>query len=453
MQAAIIRFFAVANIAPPLFAHRPHLCPPRQSFMVAERFALQCASWLSAGNGHLQKSAIIVGAGVIGISSAYALTRRGWRVTLVDRASGPAMETSHANGAQLSYCYTDALGSPAILTSLPEILAGKGGVSIRPYGGPQYLFWLTQFARNCTSSKFRQNTLDVLELAKQSRCAMDDLQERHELLFDHRVAGKVQLLYSKNDHRRAKRVSAFKRSVGCEQLILGRNELANLDPALGVLDCAVSGAISTPSEVVADPFLFSRELLQILVRDYGAEAHFGRSVMHLDEAKGRAHVALDDGQDLVADVAIVAAATDSNRLLKLLGHGVAVQPMKGYSFEMPLAKGSPQISVTDSKRRIVFGRLGDRMRVAGIAELGNGSRIIDKQRIDWLINAARECMPQAGDYSQAKSFWTGIRPVTPNSQPVIRRASPTLAINTGHGALGWTLAMGSGERLADILGD
>ena len=372
---------------------------------------------------------------------------------MVDRASGPAMETSHANGAQLSYCYTDALGSPATIAALPQLFAGQGGVSFRLSGRLDYLCWLTRFALNCTAAKFRENTLAVFDLAKQSRRAMDDLCKRHTLCFDHRIAGKVHLLYSRNDHKQAESLRAIKRDAGCEQFILDRKELAQLDPALTSLDEHVTGAISTPSEIVADPFLFSRELLNILISDYPVGVRFGREVSHVDDVNGRAEVALDNGEVLTADVAIVAAATDSNRLLRRHGCAVPVQPMKGYSFEMPLGEASPHISVTDGKRRLVMTRLGDRIRVAGIAELGNGSRSIDPDRVEWLIKSARECLPSAGDYNNAGKFWTGLRPATPNSQPVIRRASKTLAINTGHGALGWTLAMGSGERLADILAE
>lgn len=404
--------------------------------------------------GHdLGRSAIIIGAGVIGLSSAYTLASRGWRVTLVDRATGPAMETSHANGAQLSYCYTDALGSPAILASLPQLLLGKGGVSFRLSARPDYVRWLVSFALNCSAWKFRQNTLDVLDLAAQSRRAMDRLCDRHSLQFDHRVAGKIHLLYSDQDRRQAEALQQLKSTAGCTQHIVERADLASLDSALTGLDSDVIGAISTPSEVVGDPYLFCLELTDILVRDYAFENRFDCEVNAIREAGGEAQVSLANGDVLTADLALVAGANDSNQLLAPLGHRVPVQPMKGYSFEMPLAGGSPDMSVTDGKRRLVFTRLGDRIRVAGIAELGNRSRTIDPERIEWLINAARECLPDAGDYEQASHFWSGLRPATPHSQPIIRRASPTIAINTGHGALGWTLAMGSAERLADLLDD
>ncbi|TRD12119.1 FAD-dependent oxidoreductase [Erythrobacter insulae] len=397
------------------------------------------------------QSAIIIGAGVIGIASAYALARRGWRVTIVDRASGPAMETSYANGAQLSYCYTDALGSPALLASLPSLMAGKGGVSFRLPMDADYASWLVRFALNCTAGKFRQNTIAVLNLAAESRLAMDRLREQHTIKFAHRIAGKIHLLYSSKDRRQAEVMRALKGAAGCQQQILARADLSRLDRALPGLDTAVTGAISTPSEEVGDPLMFSRGLLQILIEKYDVTARFECPVTAITALKNGTVVTLANGDAETADLAVVASAADSNHLLAPLQHSVPLQPMKGYSFEMPLTGGSPRISVTDGKRRLVFTNLGDRMRVAGIAELGNASREIDPERAHWLVNAARECLANGGDYAKAGKFWTGLRPVTPNSQPVIRRASKTLAINTGHGALGWTLAMGSGERLAELV--
>lgn len=399
----------------------------------------------------LQQSAVIIGAGVVGVASAYALAERGWQITLVDQGAGPATGASHSNGAQLSYCFTDALGSPSTFAALPSLLAGKGGVSIGLSARPGYLCWLARFARNCTAGRFRANTLAVLDLATRSRAAMDRLCEMHSLEFSHRVAGKVNLLYSPHDERRAAEIVAFKRDAGCEQELIDRSQLEQLDPALEGLDEAVIGAVSTPSEVVGDPLLFSRSLVDVLTSEYGMATRFDTGVRAIEERADTATITLGNGEQLNADMVVVAGGHSSNALLGPTGNAIGLQPIKGYSFEMPLANGSPQISVTDGKRRLVFTNLGDRMRVAGIAEVGNGSLDIDSARIDWLIASASESLPNAGDFSKAGKFWTGLRPSTPNSQPVIRRASKRIAINTGHGSLGWTLAMGSAEQLASLV--
>lgn len=399
------------------------------------------------------RTAIIIGAGVIGVASAYALSRQGWRVTLVDAADGPAMGASHANGAQLSYCYTDALGSPDTLASLPRLIAGTGGVSIRLSARPDYLFWLAQFARNCTIQRFRANTLAVLRLAGRSRLAMEQLCDRYSLDFGQRQAGKVNLIFSAKERAKAERVMALKRQTSCHQELLDRDDLEHLDPGLKALDAGVIGAVSTPSEVVADPFRFCHALLDVLTKEYALETRFSTAVTSIEDGAGYALAVLDGGEKIEADMAIVACGHGSNLLLKPLGNRVPIQPMKGYSFDMPLTDTSPEISVTDGSRRLVFSNLGDRMRVAGIAELGNASRDVDPAQIEWLIQAARDCLPNGGDYSRADRFWAGLRPATPNSQPIIRRVAKSLAINTGHGSLGWTLAMGSGEMLAELLRD
>ncbi|MDJ0643610.1 MAG: FAD-dependent oxidoreductase [Erythrobacter sp.] len=400
----------------------------------------------------MASSAIVIGAGVIGIGTAYALARRGWQVTLIDEAEKAAMRSSHANGAQLSYCYTDALGSPATFAALPTFVRAREGVSIRPFGGPDYLAWLVQFARNCTAARFRENTLALLRLGLESRDAMDRLCAEHALEFGRRVTGKLLLLHSPEEFDRARRSRDLKQgAVDFEQVMLDRAELPDLDPALGGVAEDVVGAIHTPSEEVGDPFLFCNAMVDLLREDYGVEVRFGSSVSRVEQTSPKARIALDNGERLEADAAVVCAGTGSNRLLAPLGHRIPIQPMKGYSFEMPLANGSPHVSVTDVKRRIVIVNLGDRMRVAGFAALGRGSYAIEPGRIERLCDVAHDCMPNAGDYSKLSRPWAGLRPTTPTSQPVIARPAQGLAINAGHGALGWTLAMGSGERLAALL--
>lgn len=399
----------------------------------------------------MARTAIIVGAGVIGVCSAYALAKRGWSVTLVDRYKRPAMGTSKSNGAQLSYCFTDALGSPSTFAALPRLLAGSGGVSIRPGASPAYLRWLASFARNCTAARFRENTLAVLQLAFESRAAMDALCARHSLEFSHAKADKVQLLYSAVDRKRAEASIALKSRSGCEQTIVERAGFAQIDPALCQVDEAVSAAIFTRAEMVGDARQFCESLLTVLVDEYGVSIRMGRDVESIERNGPATQVKLSDGEVLQADCAVICAGCGSNKLLEPLGLSVPVQPMKGYSFEMPPVSASPRVSVTDAKRRLVITNLGNRLRVAGIAELGNGSTQVEPDRVEALRRAAMSCLPEAGDYSQTTRHWAGLRPTTPRSRPIISQPLEGVAVNTGHGALGWTLAMGSGKRLAALL--
>jgi D-amino-acid dehydrogenase len=419
--------------------------------MAPERPAVQ-EFYSQKGDCKTLRSATVIGAGVIGVCTAYALAKRGWRVTLVDQADAPAAGASHANGAQLSYGYADALGSPATLASFPKFLSKQGGVTMRLTGPLDYMLWLAQFACNCSSKRFQANTKAVLELAVKSRAAMQSLLAEHPMQFRHHAPGKIQLLYSRAEYDRAKASQDLKRAAGFEQSMVERDRLSDLDPALLGVDQNVIAAVSTPSEEVGDPRIFSDALLKILTEEYGVVSRLGESVHSINLSASGSDVILDRGERLVADQVVICAGHACDQLLRPLGHALPVQPMKGYSFEMPLSSGSPIVSVTDASRRLVFTNLGDRIRVAGFAELGNGDPTIEVSRIEQLKCEARACLPEAGCYDEADHYWAGLRPVTPNSRPIVKRLSRGLAVNTGHGSLGWTLAMGSGEHLAQSLG-
>lgn len=398
------------------------------------------------------QSAIVVGAGVVGIASAYALARRGVEVSIVDSDIGPGMGASHANGAQLSYRYTDALASPAIWKDLPRLALGRDP-AFRMHGRMdwQYVKWLGQFLCNCTAGKFNKNTLLGLKLAEKSRNAMNCLLRKHKIEFGYETNGKLHLYGNQTAFRRACRIAELKNEVQGGQKILTRDAAVEVEPALSELNNQFSGAIHTASEKVGDPFLFCREMTAVLQREYKARTHFGRAVQKVIPGKKETEVKLADGSILRSDLAVICTASKSNQLLRSLGITLPIEPMKGYSFEMPLGKGSPKISITDTKRRIVFTNLGDKIRVAGLADLGDSTVVVHERRREALVHLAKQSLPNAGKYDRADKFWAGLRPMTPDSLPIIANPIPGLAINTGHGMLGWTMAMGSGERLAEIL--
>lgn len=398
-----------------------------------------------------QRSALVIGAGVVGMATCYALSRRGWSVTLLDAGSAPASGASHANGAQLSYCYTDALASPAVLRSIPTMLEGKGGLQLSPSLDPGFSPWLVRFLRNCTAKRFRENTRAALELARESREAMEALLAGHQVEFGHRVAGKRHLYFSQAEFEIAQRSLELKQEFACGQQVHSAQETRAADSALQSCGDGLVGSILTPSEEVGDPLRFAKSLLKLLVAEYRMAARFEVNVERLDCDATGARVILQSGEVLEADLAVVCGGSSSNQLLRPLGAAQPILPMKGYSFEMPLVETSSECSITDTKRRIVFTNLGDRMRVAGLADLGNADTFIDPAKIAFLIAAARESLPAAGDYSRAGSFWAGLRPMSPNSLPVIAHPRIALALNVGHGMLGWTMAMGSGERLAKLV--
>lgn len=394
---------------------------------------------------------IVLGAGVVGVATAYALARRGLAVAIVDRSDGPGRGASHANGAQLSYAYTDALGSPGLLKKLPMLALGRDPVfRINTPLDPAFLQWGLEFLRNCTDARFTANTLAALKLALESRLAMHELIERHPFDFGHEAPGKMHLFYDRAAFVAARDVMELKRAHGARQEALTPQEAIAIEPALASA-AGLAGIIHSPEDEVGDPYLFTNGLLEILQRDYGVKAHFGFEARSFEREQGMARIANAAGESIMGRQLIVCLGIGAPAFLSKIGIRVPVWPMKGYSFTAPLGDASPQISITDTARKIVFCRLSGRMRVAGLAELGAWSPSIDPERLQLLIGLARGSLPQAAGYDRIESDWAGLRPMSPSSLPMIARVQPEIFLNIGHGMLGWTFAMGAAERAAALI--
>ncbi len=399
-------------------------------------------------------SAIVIGAGVVGVATAYAFARRGVAVTLVERREGPGLETSHANGAQLSYLYTDALANPALLSQMPRLALGLvPAFRMRSRLDLDYLRWIAAFLSNCTPERFRTNTLATLRLGLESRIAMEELASAHALDFGLRTAGKMQVYRSEAAWAAAQSVAALKAGPGVVQNALSPAEAARLEPALAEAAEGIHGVLYSPEEAIGDPHLFTCAMHGLLTGSYGVTALFGCDIDRLDPQGDRVVALGADGAEIAADMAIDCSGAEGGKLLRELGIKLPIMPMKGYSFTAPATDHSPSISITDVAQRIVFTRLGDKVRVAGLADLGNTDRSVDPRRSAALLTSARHSMPRAAAFDEAGSQWAGLRPMTPDAQPRIARPQPRIAYNLGHGMLGWTLAMGSAERLARLVLD
>ncbi len=394
---------------------------------------------------------IVLGVGVVGMATAYAAARRGLSVRLVDRAPGPGLGASFANGAQLSYAYTDALASPSLWRKFPRIALGLDP-ALRMQGSvdPGFLRWGLAFLGNTGPARFRENTLAVLKLALESRAAMHALLQRHRIDFDHALAGKMHLYGDAEALAAAADIVAVKRSHGAVQEVLSPRQAIDLEPALAHAP-GLAGAVYSPQEEVGDPHRFCLGLLAVLQADYALRTSFGFEVADLAPGPNGVVVETRDQRRLQARHLVICAGIEAKALARRIGIRVPLMPMKGYSFTAPPGSHAPAISITDTRRKIVFCRLGDRMRVAGLAELGNGSIAPDPARGRLLVAMARASLPAAVRYELIDSAWAGLRPMTPDSAPIIRLARPGVILNIGHGMLGWTLAMGAGERAIDLL--
>ncbi|MEO1044070.1 MAG: FAD-dependent oxidoreductase [Pseudomonadota bacterium] len=406
----------------------------------------------SGGTHSKNQRVIIVGAGVIGMATAYALARKGRQIEVIDSEDGPGQGASFANGAQLSYNYTDALASAAIWRNFPKLLLRREDafrLHLRPTF--EHVHWLLKFLGESNDRRFLDNTGEVLKLAAESKQAMEALAHEHDLEFGLQTAGKIHLHYSEAGFDRARSLIALKKKYGGAQKVLPPDEAISLEPALEYQRDHLAGAIYSPEDAVGDARKFCAGMMALLQNEYGVEFRLGERVRSLHLDNGPARLTLCSGEERQAAMIAICAGHASSALLHKHGIRLPIQPMKGYSFDIRSGNQSPKISITDSKRRIVFTNMGDRVRIAGLADLGDASHDVDPDRMQCLVQSAKMSLPDAGDYETADNFWAGHRPMTPNSQPIISRPRQNLAINAGHGMLGWTLAMGAANRLAALV--
>jgi D-amino-acid dehydrogenase len=395
----------------------------------------------------------VLGGGVIGVTTAYYLARDGHRVTLLDRREGVGLEASFANGGQLSYSYVAPLAQPSILPSLPSLLLMRdSALRFAPRLDCLQWRWLFAFLRACRKEVASQTTTHLLTLSLYSRSLLHDLVREESVEFDYKRNGKLVLFRDRGAFEQAQRQMEFQAALGSEQQALGPMACTALEPAVEPLRSELAGGIYTPSEDVGDCHQFTVELARLAREKYGAEFVYGSQIQQLQVSNGRIAAARTQRGDVEADAFVVAAGMSSVRLLDPLAVKLLLYPLKGYSLTVPIDSGhdAPSVSVTDSDNKVVYAKLGDRLRVAGMIDI-TGSPNADPRRLDLLRRQAREAFPRGGDYNRAQG-WSGQRPATPSGKPVLGSTPySNLWLNTGQGALGFTLACGSARLVADCI--
>jgi D-amino-acid dehydrogenase len=395
---------------------------------------------------------VVVGAGVIGVTSAYYLSKAGFEVTVVDRADEVASGASHANGGQLSYSFTDALAKPGFIAKIPGLIAGRdAGSKMRL--APNLLPWAARFLLQCTSQRARENTLAVLHTAMRSEALLDELCEQVAFDFSYRAAGKLVLLADADEMRSATASSALKKRHGNETEVLSLADSIAIEPALANFTGAFAGAVYSKNDEVADARLFTLRLKEWLEEKAGVRFRLGQSVKNINSSGNRVRSVQTQDEELAADAVVVCAGAWSRQLLRPLGINPHIYPVRGYSVTLPVTADSPTVSVTALKQRIVFGRINGSMRIAGFADFNGLSTEDDATRIATMIDVARRCAPLAADYDTAdRHDWGGFRPMTPDGRPRIG-ATPVrgLYLNLGQGMLGWTLACASGHDVTESI--
>ena len=402
----------------------------------------------------------VLGAGVIGTTSAWYLARAGHEVTVVDRQPEAALETSFANGGQISVSHAQPWANPgAPLRALRWLGQEDAPLLFRPSTDPAQWLWGMNFLLECLPYRTRRNTANALELAIYSVRLLGELRAATGITYDEQTRGILQLFFSRQDFEEACAPLALLRERGLEVREHDAAQCIAMEPALAASTAAIAGGIHAPGDESGDAHVFTARLAE-LARAAGVQFRFNVSVTGLQIVSGRIErIMIDDeagiDESLRADAYVVALGSYSPLLLRSVGISVQVYPVKGYSLTLPLRPGdkAPYMSLSDDSHKLVFSRLGERLRVAGTAELNGYDTALNETRCQALLERTRELFPEIGRGEDAQ-FWTGLRPATPSNQPLIGRARyPNLYLNTGHGTLGWTLACGSAKVLADVIGD
>ncbi|RUM22164.1 D-amino acid dehydrogenase [Rhizobium vallis] len=401
---------------------------------------------------------IVLGAGILGVTSAYQLAKSGHEVTVVDRQPGPALETSFANAGEVSFGYCSPWAAPGIpMKAMKWLFMKHAPLILRPKLDLAMLSWMARMLSNCTSERYAINKSRMLRLADYSRIALAELRTETGIAYDERMQGTLQLFRTQQQlEASAKDVKALA-ADGIPYEVLDRDGCIRVEPALRHVREKIVGGLLTPKDETGDCFKFTNALAA-KAEALGVRFAYGTTIKALDVEDGRVCGVVTDRdgdrerERMSAHAVVVALGSYSPLLLKPLGISLPVYPVKGYSLTIPITDASraPESTVMDETYKIAITRLGDRIRVGGMAEISGYTNDLGLARRSTLEHSVTDLFP-GGDVSKA-SFWSGLRPMTPDGTPVI---GPTkvagLFLNTGHGTLGWTMSTGSARLIGDLV--
>ncbi len=405
---------------------------------------------------------IVLGAGLLGITSAYFLQQHGHEVTVIDRQAQPAAETSFANGGQISVSHAEPWANPSAPLKVLQWLGREDApllfrlrADLRQWG------WGLRFLRECLPGRTRHNIEQIVRLGTYSRAVLQELRRQTGLDYEQRTQGILHFYTSQKEFEGALKPTEQMRALGCDRRLITADEAVQLEPALAHIRPQLAGATYTAADESGDANRFACELAA-LAGQAGVRFLMSHTVTALREVGGRLdHVEVTDPEgcfrQLHADAFVLAMGSLSPSFVAPLGIRLPIYPAKGYSVTLPVKDPAKayQVSLTDDEYKLVFSRYtsaaGDRLRIAGTAELNGFDRHLNRVRCEAIVRRVEELFPGAAHTDKAR-FWAGLRPATPSNVPLIGRTKlPNLYLNTGHGTLGWTHACGSGKSIARIL--
>lgn len=396
---------------------------------------------------------LVLGSGVIGVSTAYYLARAGHQVTVVDRQQAPAMETSYANAGEVSPGYSAPWAGPGVpLKAIKWMLMRHSPLVIKPALDPAMWRWGLAMLRNCTEARYRVNKARMVRLAEYSRDCLRELRESTGIRYDERTQGTLQLFRTQKQLDGVGKDVEILQQYGVPYQVLDRAGYLLYEPALAEVKEKFVGALRLPGDETGDCFLFTQRLAE-MARSLGVRFEFGVDIQRVEAAGGAVSAVHTARGPMRADRYVLAAGSYSPLLARPLGLELPVYPVKGFSITVPItdAKHAPESTLMDETHKVAVTRLGDRIRVGGTAQLSGYNLDLEPGRRETLEYVVTDLFPRGGDVARAE-FWTGLRPMTPDGTPIVGRCKlPNLLLATGHGTLGWTMAAGTGRVIADLV--
>ena len=396
---------------------------------------------------------IVLGAGVLGVTSAWYLAKAGHEVTVIDRQQGPALETSFANAGEISPGYSSPWAAPGIpLKALKWMFQRHAPLVIQPKLDWQRISWMARMLANCTSSAYAINKSRMVRLAEYSRDCLGELRAETGIEYDQRMQGTLQVFRKPEQMDAAAKDIEVLRADGVPFEVLDRAGCVAAEPGLAASAERIVGGLRLPGDETGDCFKFTNRLAE-MAEAAGVTFRWGVSIEALEAEGGRISAVRTDHGPMTADRYVLAMGPHSPLLVKHLGLNLPIYPLKGYSLTIDIEDESraPVSTVMDETYKVAITRLGDRIRVGGLAEIAGYDLTLNPRRRATLAKSVGELFGGSGDPDKAQ-FWTGLRPMTPDGTPIVGATPiPNLFLNTGHGTLGWTMSAGSGRLIADLI--
>ncbi len=396
---------------------------------------------------------VILGAGVVGVTAAYYLQKDGHEVTVIDRQDGAGLETSFANGGQISPSQAYPWAAPEVpFLMLKWLGRNDAPLLYRMRLDPRLWIWSLRFLANCTPGNFMKNTVKNLRMSLYSRTLLPEIRRDTGIEYDCLERGILQIYRDQKELDKAAKFNDALEKLGCAHEVLDKAGVHKLEPAYDSSPDKIIGGIYTKDDESGDAFKFSQELAKYAANQ-GVTFRYGETIKSLNKYGSKIISVTTDKDTITADTFVMSMGSYSPIFLRPLGISAPIQPVKGYSVTVPTAghNGAPTVSLTDNDHKLVFSRVGERMRVAGTAEFTGYDTEMKDGRVESLRDLAQKLFPNAGEYAETE-FWTGLRPMTPDGVPIIGpTAYENLYMNTGHGTLGWTMCASSGQLTADLI--